>query len=101
MWLKAGASSEQCALTFDYFYARFVFVSYMNVVALSHLATKAAGDNQTAVQKGHAATPSKLRSSLTLQTWETPETTATYKPQRKSVSGFLLQMSGTIQKVSL
>lgn len=58
----------------------------MNAVALSHLAAKAAGDSQTAVQKGHTETPAELRSSLTLQTWETPQATATWNTHTHSAS---------------
>lgn len=73
-------------MTHYYCYARFVFVSYMNVVALSYFAAKAAGHGQTAVQKGHAETPAKLRSGLTLQTRETPESTTTCNTHTLSVS---------------
>lgn len=58
----------------------------MNVVALSYFAAKAAGHGQTAVQKGHAETPAKLRSGLTLQTRETPESTTTSAHVRATVT---------------
>lgn len=64
----------------------------MNAIALSHLAAKTAGDGQKAVQKRHAETPAKLRSSLTLQTRETPETTTTYNTYMHSVSELISEL---------
>lgn len=58
----------------------------MNAIALPNAAAEAAGHDHAAVQKRHAETPAKLWRSLALQTWETPQGTATGGAVRAAVA---------------